>query len=114
MDNYSEIELLEIANAVFDQMGGIKSISSMIGAWNFKSVNENNNVSVSWSFKGSKTFNFVKVLYTPMDTYIMQIGQLRKIKGIPTMVIRKEQDDLYCEDIKAYFEKETGLYLTLF
>lgn len=113
-ENYSEIELLGIAEDIFNQMGGLKNICRMTAAWNFKSLNEGNNVAVSWQFKGSKSVNFVKILYTPMDTYTMQIGQIRKVKGVPTLVIRKEQEDLYCEDIKKYFEEKTGLYLTLF
>lgn len=113
-ENYSETELIEIAQAVFDQMGGLRSIAAMTGAHNFKSINEGLYVAVSWDFKGSKTFNYVKVLYTARDDYTMIIGQKRKVKGVPTIVIRKMQEGLLCCDIKKYFEQETGLYLTLF
>lgn len=113
-ENYTQEELLEIAQAVFDQMGGLKSICIMTAAYNFKSENEGNNVAVSWRFKGSRTYNYVKILYTPRDDYTMILGQYRKSQGLPILKIRSSQDNLLCCDIKKYFEQETGLYLTLF
>lgn len=111
---YSNYELLQITEEVLNQLGGVRSICIMTGAYNFKSYEEDNNPVTSFQFKASRSYNYVKITLTPMDTYKMEIGQIRKLKGVPTLKIKITHDELYCDNIKETFERDTGVYLTLF
>ena len=111
---FEDFELLSITNELLRQMGGIRSICLMTGAHNFKYFEEDNCAVTFWEFKGSKSYNFVKILLKPNDTYKMIIGQKRKVQGIPTLKEKVIEEELYCDNIKKRYEEITGLYLTLF
>jgi hypothetical protein len=100
---------MTVAKTILEQMGGIGRISAMTGAYNFIASDDG----VSFRFKGSKTFNYVKIKLTGMDLYDVEIGQIRKKKGIPTVVPRSTETGLYFDMLKPIFEKVTGLYLSL-
>jgi hypothetical protein len=110
-----QFEALQVSEEIYNQMGGIKSICLMTSAEHFKyGTNDKEEVWTSFKFQGSRKVNYVKITLTVMDVYKVEFGQISKVKGVPTYIKKSEENDIYNEDLKNYFEKYTGLYLTLF
>ena len=99
----------QIAGTILQQLGGQKKLTAIIGAYHFMGLEEGG---ITFKFKGSKKFNYCKILLTPMDTYTVTFQQW----NWKTFSLQNEQsfDDIYCEALIPLFEKETGLYLSLF
>lgn len=102
---YSTEEQKKIAETIIEQLGG--HLTAMIGAYNMFHHAEG---AVSFRFKAraSNASNHCKVtlvndLYTVVFTSVR--GTSVKVKG--------EFEDLYNDQLKALFERETGLYLTM-
>jgi len=96
----------EVAKTILAQMGGTGKLKAMTGAKNFTS--SENGVSFQWPAKGGGP-NAVRITLTPEDTYTVEF--IRAGKGGPKVVSKHE--DIYAEDLKKLFEKQTGLYLSL-
>ena len=110
--NYTASEQKQFASTVIKQMGN--HLQSMISAYNMTcGVSQKGDLQFQFRFRGSKTYNYCQVTLNGNDLYTMKIGQIRKKKGLPTLVGRYEQDGLYWDMLKPIFEKTTGLYLTL-
>ena len=88
-----------------NQMGGKSKIISMTGAKDF--IKGDNYI--AFKYKGSKDSNYVKITLNNKDLYDMEF---KKIRGMKVKDI-KEYKDVYAEDLKPIFEKQTGLYLSL-
>lgn len=111
---YSSGELDQYARTVVNQMGGWGKLRAMIGMWSASyDENEAHEPILQFKFKGSRTYNFCQVTLNGNDTYTLEIGQIRKKNGVPTYVVRFQEDNVYCDMLKPMFEKVTGLYLSL-
>lgn len=119
---YSVGERKQIANTILTQMGGAGKLKLMTGAKNFIALESG----VSFEFPNRKGPNYMKVTLEPDDTYTVEFGRKRRITdAMATMDPEKpvsmddfykklsEQKDVYWEDLKEIFERETGLYLSL-
>jgi hypothetical protein len=110
-----QFEALQISEEIYNQMGGIRSICLMTGAKHFKyGTNTKDEVWTSFKFQGSDKVNYVKITLTVEDLYEVEFEKISKVKGIPVYDKKSITGGIYNEDLKDYFEKYTGLYLTLF
>jgi len=117
----------KVAATIADQMGGIKSLKTMIGAKNF--IDHGNALSFEFPSKGKKP-NYLKITLDPSDTYTMEFGRKKplnpeKVAALPENVTPEqfrdtfytkidEISDVYADDLQEIFEEKTGLYLSLF
>jgi len=85
-------------------------LKAMIGGKNFASDKNDQCGAVSFRFtaKSSNKSNFVKVTLTFMDVYTVEFGSIRSLK-YKTI---SNFENIYCDDLKQLFERETGLYLS--
>ncbi len=100
--------MLEVANTIAQQLGhSTGRMVAMIGAYNF--VGSNDSLSFRFKARARNGANACRVTLTPADLYKVEFiscrGMSRKVKGA--------FDDVYAEDLKGLFERETGLYLSL-
>jgi len=96
-------EAKQTAGTILQQLGGGKFIA-MTGASKFTFDKEGTMVC---RFKGSRTFNGLKIRLNSMDTYdmtFMKIGNAPKYK-----ITKKEVDGIYNDQLQDIFTKETGL-----
>ncbi len=93
------------AMIIMDQMGGINKVTAMTGAFNFMKTDN----SMQFKFKGSKTFNCVKIELNSMDLYDVTFYKLGKYD------IKKQKgvNGIYNDQLKKVFESNTELYLSL-
>lgn len=94
---------MTIANQILGQLGGNKFIA-MTGATCFS----DNNTLIA-KFKGSKIANIMYITLNSMDLYDVRIC---KFKGCEVKEVAN-QCNVYNEDLKSYFEKITGLRVSL-
>ncbi|MGK7932388.1 MAG: hypothetical protein AB4041_13285 [Microcystaceae cyanobacterium] len=99
----------QIAETILEQLGGQRKLIAMTRAYHFMALEEGG---ITFKFKGSQKFNYCKILLTPLDTYTV-IFEKWNWKAFS---LHKEQsfDDIYYDALIPLFEKETGLYLSLF
>lgn len=93
------------ASIILEQLGG-KGFSMMTGAKNF--VTNGNDLTFSLPGAGGfckKGINRVNIELTPADTYNVAFYRLRGSK----LVTVSEHTDIYCDDLRELFERETGL-----
>jgi len=98
----------QVANTILDQMGGKRKIVAMTGADNFLMHSEGRG-GVSFKFKGSTKANYVKIILTEADDYVVTF---QKGRGTNWKVV-KELRGVYADNPKSVFVGFTGLYLDL-
>ncbi len=106
----NKTEALQTAETIFQQLGGKRKLTFMVGANNFQFHNrpEVEQVDASFKFKMCSKVNFVKVTYHRCpDVYTVKFFNLGKasIKEVSKF------EHIYCDQLIELFEKETGLYL---
>lgn len=100
----------ETARTVIGQLGGMGRLRTMVGAYDLlRGYDENGWPAFSFRFKGSKSFNFVRITLTPLDVYAVRIG---KVSGYKLINV-KDFTDIYAEQLRRLFERTTGLYLSM-
>ena len=62
--------------------------------------------SLSFKFKGSRTINHAQVTLNGRDTYDLTLSRIGGERGAATI---SSHLDLYAEDLRPAFERETGL-----
>lgn len=96
---------MSIAHEILNQLGGNK-FAVMTGAKNLI-AGEN------WlSFKimrNSKGVNHVKVILTSLDTYVINYSYVTMNK----VTLKSKSENVYCDQLKKDFTKNTGLYTSL-
>lgn len=94
----------EIANTTFQQLGGRQAMFMISG----KASTSNDDLFIR--FKGSRKSNVVKIHLNGKDLYDVTFSKMIKyeLKEV------SKYNDVYAEDLMNLFEKETGLYLTLY
>jgi len=80
---------------------------AMIGASHF--VTDDNGNTIMFKFKGSKKYNFIKITLNSNDLYTVHMKKIWGTKFLNEFTI----NDVYCDQLKPLFEKQTGLYLCL-
>lgn len=97
-----------VANTIVAQLGGsIRRISMMVGAHSFTAGSH----SLTFKFKAQAKngANCVRVTLGASDTYRVEFIRLRGVN----FNAKGDFSDVYAEDLKRLFERETGLYLSL-
>ena len=106
-------EAQNIANTILNQMGGARRLTAMTGAKNFLFGHKGEGIVGGISFKFPRPRrgapNFCKILLTTGDTYTVEFGSCHGFN----YKVKSNTPTVYADMLKAVFEKETGLYLTL-
>jgi len=50
------------------------------------------------------------ILLTPMDTYTLVFGRVRRVKGVPTWTTKKIVEGIYVDRVAETISEQTGLY----
>lgn len=101
-------ESREIADTIVQQFGGYGKLKAMLGARDF--VYGKNYLTFKFPNKKRNAPNCIKIEYIlGKDLYNLEFKRISKldVKDI------KSVDDVYADQLKPIFEKETGLYLSL-
>jgi len=101
---------IQVASEIIRQMGGSGRLSAMTGAKQFVALE--NGVSFKIG-RNSAGINTVTIKLNGMDTYDTEYGRIRTIKDMPTYKRLAGSDGIYNDMLKADFESNTGMYLTL-
>lgn len=107
--------------AIFEEMvkqlGGFKKLRAMLGVE--KIITNNDNLSISFRFKGSRRYNYFHMALNGKDLYDLEFGQFKskmvgnvRVKDMD-MIVKDTFNDVYFHRIKKLFENTTGLYLSL-
>ena len=103
-------QALQTAETIFQQLGGKRKLTFMVGANNFQFHNrpEVEQVDASFKFKMCRTANLVKVTYHRCpDVYTVKFFKLGKV----SIKEVSKFENIYFDQLIELFEKETGLYL---
>lgn len=98
---------MEVAKTILEQLGGRQFIL-MTGAKDF--VWSEDTLMFRLPGPTMNGINKVVVRLTPMDVYHVTFG---KVRGADWEVVA-EHEGVYCDMLVELFERETGLYTTLF
>jgi hypothetical protein len=101
-------EMNETVKSIALWLGGMGRIRAMVGTTSFVYSNEKN--FLMFDFKMCKKANKVKITYNAgLDLYKVEFF---KIWGIKVKEV-SSYEEVYGEDLKRFFEEETGLRLSL-
>jgi hypothetical protein len=112
LDFESEISMT-VSNTILAQLGGSRFIA-MTGASSFTgSAN-----ALSFKLPGKSGFvkngiRGVRIVLDPSDTYTVAFYAWRKKGGVSDFKIISEYSDIYAENLRGLFERETGLRTSL-
>ena len=109
----------DVTATILRQLGGINRLGAMIGAANFISYGPvgadkygegQGGVSFRFSNPGAGKPNYVKIVLDADDTYTVTFGRVRgrDYKAMAPV------HGIYTSNLKALFERTTGVYLSLF
>lgn len=102
----------EQANLIFKQLtlseAGTNRLKVMVGGKNFTFGAKENCVSFKFTAKAKNKANYMKITLNGNDLYNVEFGYIRGIN----YTTRSEIKDMYFDQLKEYFENETGLYLS--
>lgn len=98
----------EIAQTTLTYLGGMGKLKAMIGANHFS---HDENGTLTFRFQSFNKANIAQFILASDDTYTVNLlKQNRKSLEVTTY---KSVDGLFWDQLKVYFEEETGLYLSL-
>jgi len=103
----SDFDYKTVINQLTNSDNGMNRLVAMTGANRF--LRDDKNKSISFKFKGSRKWNYVRITLNAMDTYdvlFMKIWGSKEPKELLT-------EGLYSDMLQKHFENETKLYLTL-
>jgi hypothetical protein len=103
---HSTEEQKQIAETIIEQLGG--HLTAMIGA-NHMYHHAEGALSFKFKARASNGANHCKVTLDPSDTYTVVFTSVRGTK----VTVKGEFEGIYNDQLKALFERETGLYLTM-
>lgn len=103
----------EQANLIFKQLvmseSGVNRLKVMVGGKNFTFSGADDYAAFRFTAKARNKANYMKITLNSNDLYNVEFGYIRAAK----YTVRSEINDMYFDSLKEYFEKETGLYLSL-
>lgn len=101
---------IQIAETIYEQLSrGRRVLALMTGAKDFVAID--NGTVFSLPARSAKNgINRVRITLLPSDTYKVEFLKYRprQLDVVPVTV----HEDIYCDQLKDIFEKETGLYLS--
>ena len=98
-----------IAKTILEQLGGNRFIA-MTGSKNFIALENGLLFQVGSGAKcGDKTVNRVRIILTPMDTYVVEVIYVR---GVDFKVVEVVAD-VYCDNLQRVFTRLTGFHTRL-
>lgn len=95
----------EVARTILSQLGGQNKLVVMTGANTFVAIPNG----LSFKIKNRKV-NYIKITLNVNDLYDVVFGKI--LSG--SLKVISEFKDIYNDQLKTLFEKETGMYLKLF
>jgi hypothetical protein len=98
---------LTVANTILAQLGGAGRLRAMIGADNF--VGSADSLQLKFKSRATNGANTLRVRLGTDDTYTVEFW---KVRGVSVSKL-SERSDVYVANLRAVFERETGLYLSL-
>ena len=98
----------QIAETTLQYLGGSGKLKAMIGA---KDFSHDKNGTLTFKFKSFKKANIAQFILDPSDTYTVKL--LKYNQRSREVTEYKTIEGLYFDQLKEYFERETGLYLSL-
>jgi hypothetical protein len=102
----------ENASTIFKQLtlsnAGSNRLKVMVGGKDFTYSSEGNYAAFKFTARAKNKANYMKITLNGSDLYDIEFGFI--IAG--TYTVRSKTKDMYFEDMKEYFETETGLYLS--
>jgi hypothetical protein len=108
----SEHGISPVASIIWSQLGGHK-FDAMTGAKFLSSTPDSVTFSLPSRF-ANKQINRVVVRLDPFsDTYTVVFQRASKDPLAPPAKVVSDFNDVYAEDLRELFERETGLYLSL-
>jgi len=102
---------MEIAKNILKVLGGTGRMKVMTGARNFVALK--NGVTFRIPKMSGVKGNFVKITLSSLDLYDLEVGNIRKKKGIPTYKVKSEVTGIYADTLMEVLEGETGMYFSL-
>lgn len=95
----------QVAETILAQLGGNR-FKVMTGACSFSSGKD----CLTFRLKTNpKRINAVRITLTPLDLYKMEFIKIKKFE----VVVDKEVDGVYCDQLQEVFTNHTGLYTHL-
>lgn len=96
---------MTVAKTILEQLGG-RRFMAMTGAKNFMGSES----ALDFRLPAKSGFvkngiNHVRVVLTPMDTYVVIFNRIRDFKVTEV----SKHEDIYAEDLQELFLRETGL-----
>lgn len=98
-------EAREMAETAAAYLGGFRRLSLMVGANNFA---YDKGGTLSFRFKGCRKANAVRLVLNGSDLYDVEFHKITKAGA----KLVAAHSDLYFDQLRETFERETGLYLT--
>ena len=102
----------ENASLIFKQLtmseAGSNRIKAMVGGKNFNFSRDEAYAAFRFTARARNKANYLKISLNGSDLYNLEFGYIRA----GNYTVRSEIKDMYFEDMKEYFENETGLYLS--
>ena len=101
----------EIGETILVQLAGhVGRLVVMVGAHQFSF--QENGVTFKFKAKSTNKANCLRITLEPSDTYKVEFLRVQggANAGVTTI---SEVSDMYAENLKGYFERKTGLYLSL-
>lgn len=100
---------MSVATTILEQLGNSTAqISRMIGAYQFLSFE--NGVRFRFKARAKNGSNGVQITLTPEDLYKVEFTSRRGL----SYKVKATFEGIYADDLTSLFERETGLYLSLF
>jgi len=94
---------MTVAKVILEQLGGLNKLVVMTGAHSFVALPNG----IYFKIKNRKV-NYVKIRLNEKDLYDVLFGKIVSGK----VKTQSEHFDVYFDELKPMFEKETGMYLT--
>ena len=96
---------MEIAKTILEQLGGSGRLRMFTGANNFVALKNG----VTFKIKNRKV-NFIKITLNSLDLYDVYFYKL----AAGNLKLISEHNDIYFDELIPLFEKQTGMYLSLY
>lgn len=101
---------MEIAGVILQQLGG-RGFTAMTGARNYTAISNGLAFRLPARF-ASKGINSVRIVLTPMDVYSVEFWKIGPAPKFTRHLV-SSFDNVYNDNLRELFERETGLYLSL-
>lgn len=102
---HTVITAVPVAETIIQQLGGQSRLRVMVNAKDFVATDNG----LMFRFSGCRKANKVRITLNSMDTYDVEFFKIKKF----TFETAAKFEHIYNVDLKAVFEDETGLYLSI-